>query len=116
MREGLGLTPLKFGDPSQETSDFGVLSHHLADVLRLQKKFVEARSLAQDSVAAYRRHPEWSTGEAQHAVRVLEAVLNEMGDTAALEVHYRKKIDDLRTILPADAAAVASGLALFTSR
>jgi hypothetical protein len=87
------------------------MSHHLAEVLRREKLYSEARSLAQESVAAYRRHPKWSPNEGQHATRVLEAVLNDMGDRAGVETLYRDQLEDLRTSVPNDDANLAAAAA-----
>jgi tetratricopeptide (TPR) repeat protein len=119
LREGLKLARAEAGDPSQETPNYGLMSHHLAEVLRREKSFLEARSTAQESVAAYRRHPQWPLNEAQHAARVLEAVLNDMGDYAGVETLYRNHLQDLRASLPSDdpnlaAAAAQLVLALLT--
>jgi tetratricopeptide (TPR) repeat protein len=114
FREGLAAERTLREDPGSETSWFGVFSHHLADVLRLQKAFPEARSLARESVAAYRRHPQWHPNEKQHALRVLGAVLMDMGDSEGLDRFYQDQLAELRAQLAPDDPALAAAIAQFT--
>jgi eukaryotic-like serine/threonine-protein kinase len=82
-------------DPSKETPELGVTLHHLADTLRELKGLAEARSLAEQAVALYRRHPEWPPQESQHALTVLRHALTDLGDIAglaALEPLYREAL------------------------
>jgi serine/threonine protein kinase len=114
LREGLALERTMREDPAQETSDFGLISHHLAEVLRLEKALPESRSLAQESVAAYRRHPGWPSVEGRHALQVLESVLNDLGDSAGLELFYREQLSNLRAQLPPEDPSITSAMAQLT--
>ena len=70
-------------DPSQETAQVGLLLHHLANALRVNHALTEARSLAEEADAMYRRHPDWSETEMKHAREILEAVLTDLMDSAS---------------------------------
>ncbi len=67
-------------EPEHELPQLGSVLYQLADVLREQGKLEEARQRAEESVAAYERHPAWPESPRQHAPRVLEQVLKELGE------------------------------------
>jgi hypothetical protein len=83
-------------DPSQEIHHLGMVLHHLADVLRQRKELAEARSLAEEAAAMYQRHSDWPLKEQQCALRVLEAVLTDLGDFAGLETMLREELASAR--------------------
>ena len=66
--------------PKEEPSSIGVVLHHLAAVLQQENSLPEARSLAQEAMSYYQRHPEWPSRERQHAQEVLDAILTELGE------------------------------------
>jgi serine/threonine protein kinase len=69
-------------NPAHLSHYFGVALHHLAEVLRKEKKLSEAVPLAQEAIAKYERHPEWPLGEHAHAQHVLADVLQESENSA----------------------------------
>jgi serine/threonine protein kinase/tetratricopeptide (TPR) repeat protein len=97
--------------PPQELINLAIVLHHLADVLREEKAFAEARSLAEESVGMYRRHPEMSRAEKQHALEVLAALLMDLGDNGASEAVFQELLKEARARLPADDPRLASAIA-----
>src|SRR5262249_35150712 len=59
---------------------FGWLLHHAADFLVQQHKADEAYVLAEEALALYRSHDDWSASERSHAERVRQAALNNMAN------------------------------------
>ena len=68
--------------PSDVSHVFGVVLHHLAEVLRQEKSLTEARELAQEAVDLYDGHTEWPPGERAHARRVLVDVVADAGNAS----------------------------------
>ena len=98
-REALTLvrkTPAN--DPYQETSNLGVVLHHLAEVLRERKELTEARPLALEAAVLYQRHPGWRPNEREHALEVLTAVFTDLGDLAGLEAFHRDALEKQRKL------------------
>jgi serine/threonine protein kinase/WD40 repeat protein/tetratricopeptide (TPR) repeat protein len=102
---------LSNSEPSLEGSKLGVILHHLAGVLGGENRLPEARSLAEEAVSLYQLHADWPPVEQQHAFRVLEAVLTDMGDQVGLEARYREQLQGMRDRLPADDLELAGMIA-----
>jgi serine/threonine protein kinase len=90
------LRPPFSGGRSREIAVLGVVMHHLADLLRQRNILGEARSLAEEAIAVYDRHPDWPTQERHHAFDVLQAVLKELGASRELAAARQKQITALR--------------------
>jgi thiol-disulfide isomerase/thioredoxin len=93
--------------PAGEYSSLGVVLHHLAMVLRDQKKLPEARLLAEQAAALYQRHPDWPSGERHHSLQVLGDVLKDFGATdsgglASFETLYRELLAVNQKLWPSD--------------
>jgi len=82
----------------REIPTLGMVLHHLADVLRQQKKLTEARRFATEAAGLYQRHPEWASHEQRHAMEVLTAVFTELGDLAGLEAFHRDALETQRKL------------------
>ncbi|HXJ55649.1 MAG TPA: protein kinase [Verrucomicrobiae bacterium] len=78
--------------PSGGGPDVALILHHLAEALLERKALAEARPLAEEAVALHRSHPDWPSGERQHAFQVLGNVLADLGDLAALEAELRQEL------------------------
>jgi hypothetical protein len=116
LREALILVRNQAADdPARETSNFGVLLHHLADVLRERTVFAEARSLAEEAVAMYRRHPDWPPNERNHAFVVLGDVLKDLRDLPGLETVLAEQLQALRPQLGSDTPELAAVIAQLTT-
>ena len=86
LRDALNLLkPPSLNDSSSESSEFGLVLHHLAEVLRKRQKLPEARTLSTEAVAMYERHPAWSQDERNHAGQVLAEVLKQLGTLTEAE-------------------------------
>jgi tetratricopeptide (TPR) repeat protein len=98
FREALGLLRRQAATgPAGEYSSMGVVLHHLAMVLREQKELAQARVLAEEAAALYRRHPDWPPGERQHSLQVLGDILEDLhatdyGALASFESLYRDRL------------------------
>lgn len=90
------LRPPFSNAPSREIPVLGLILHHLADVLREPSMLDEARSFAEEAVAAYERHLDWPGNERDHAYVVLQAVLEDLGDTSGLEAARLRHMKGLR--------------------
>jgi serine/threonine protein kinase len=75
-------------DPAKETFDFALVLHHFADLLRTRQTLPEARLLAEQATAAFRRHPDWPPSEQQHALQVLASILADLRDGESLAKLY----------------------------
>jgi serine/threonine protein kinase len=84
--------------PLGETSSLGLALHHLAHALRQRKALTEARSLAEEAAAMYRRHPEWPPREIEGAFAVLAEVLRDLGDLMGLEAVLRDELTRVRKL------------------
>jgi serine/threonine protein kinase/tetratricopeptide (TPR) repeat protein len=93
--------PSADGQP-QESANLAIVLHHLADVLREEKRPGSGHPLAEEALALYRRHPDWPLGERLSAVEVLTSVLAELGDVDQEELVFCEQLNDLRARLPAD--------------
>jgi serine/threonine protein kinase/tetratricopeptide (TPR) repeat protein len=94
LREALALGR-KSSDSQSGPGDGGLprVLHHLAEVLRQQKRFTEARALATEAVDLYGRRPDWPDNERQHAHQVLAAVLTDLGESGAAEVQLTAGVE-----------------------
>jgi serine/threonine protein kinase/tetratricopeptide (TPR) repeat protein len=86
-------------DSAGETANLGWALQRLADVRRERKELSEARSLAEEAIALYRRHPDWAWRERQSALEGLRDVLMDLGDLSALEEVLGEELRMLRTRL-----------------
>jgi len=100
---------------THELPEVGVILHHLAEALRKQKAFSEARSLAEEAAAMYRRHPDWPYDEREHAFAVLGDVLTDLGDFAGLEPLLREQLRISRLRLASDDPELAAVIAQLIS-
>lgn len=93
LRQALGYLqqPTPWGAPP-ETATLGLVQHHLAEVYCALQKCAEARDLAAAAVGLYARHPQWSSGERNHAYRVYLSVLLNLGENAQAERVYAEAI------------------------
>jgi len=83
------LRELREDDPVKQSPVFALILHHLADLLLHNGHALEeARVLAEQATAMYRRHQDWPSSEEQHALEVLARLLKELGDSAALRALY----------------------------
>jgi len=78
-----------------EHTSLGVVLQHLAVLLRQRQELPEARTLAEEAAALYRRHPDWPADERHLALRVLGDVLTDLGATnsgslSGFETLYRE--------------------------
>jgi len=89
---------LSTNSPSGETSSLGLALHNLAHALRERKALTEARSLAEEAAAMYRRHPEWPPNEIEGAFGVLAEVLRDLGDLVGLEAVLRDELTRVRKL------------------
>src|SRR6185503_13738479 len=96
-------------DQAIPSSLAGLISHHVADVLRGQGSLNEALAFAKLGFALYRQHKDWPAHEHYHAVQVLGAVLAERNDLAGLHEVYTDALELARQRLePEDLKAVSS--------
>jgi serine/threonine protein kinase/tetratricopeptide (TPR) repeat protein len=99
LREALAVVrQISLKDQSREIALFGVVLHHLAEVLQQRKVPAEARTLAEEAAAMYQRHPDWPSDERRHALEVLADILTDLGDFAELEVLYRRELALIRKL------------------
>jgi tetratricopeptide (TPR) repeat protein len=91
-----------------------MLLHHLADVLRERKALPEARLLAEEGYALFRRNPGWPRAERQHAGFVLKEILVAQGDLEAAAVVCRQRLEDLQADGQPDSPERAGLLSEFT--
>ena len=97
-REALSILAKLPGEPAAPENLHRAKSlHHLAEVSRKQKSLAQARSLAEESFACYRLHPDWPANERQHALEVLTRVLVELDNLTALEALYRDELAHFQT-------------------
>jgi tetratricopeptide (TPR) repeat protein len=95
-------------EPAKEPLVSALMLHHFADLLRIRHELGQARSLAEEAVAIFRRHPVWPSEE-QHALQVLASILAEQGDSAALAAFYPDALAASSKLLnQQDTAAVSS--------
>jgi tetratricopeptide (TPR) repeat protein len=115
LRETLALVRTASAkDPAGEISSLGQVLHHFAEVLRRRNELTEARSLAEEAAALYRRHPDWPSTERQHAFAVLGDVLTDLGDLIGAEALFRERLQSLRTQLASDDPGLAGLIAQLT--
>jgi tetratricopeptide (TPR) repeat protein len=93
------------------TARLGVVLRHAALALHAAKDPLQARPLAEEAWNLYEQHPDWPEGERSHAFQVLETVLTELGDHAALESVQRRLVEKLRGKLQPGDPALAGELA-----
>ena len=62
-------------------------------------------------MALYQRHPDWPAAEREHALQVLADVLTDQEDWTPLEALVQKRVESVRTRLPADSPELAGALA-----
>ena len=110
FREALDdLRKLYGTDPAREVPLLGIVLQRLAATLATRKALPEARSLASEAAALYRRHADWPARDHQQALRVLGGVVDELGDSAGLDGVYQEALtvsqqpmenEDPRAIIP----------------
>src|SRR5262249_28268634 len=88
--------------------------HHVADMIARRRAFAEARPLAEEAVALYKRHPDWPSNERLHASLVLNDVLTGLGDSSAAESIFRELLQNFRDNAPPDSPELANALAEIT--
>jgi hypothetical protein len=77
---------------------------------------VEAQSLAEEAASMYQRHPEWPSDQRKNAVALLESVLRDRGDFAAIEALRRDELDRVRKLSMNAASGETSLLGVATYR
>ena len=92
-------------NPAHVSHYFGIALHHLAEVLRKEKKLGEALPLANEAITQYERHPEWPGGERVHAQQVLAAVLEATGDSTDSQSALKRLRQSQRLLAEADYSA-----------
>jgi serine/threonine protein kinase/lipopolysaccharide biosynthesis regulator YciM len=111
-RDALNLfRPASSNAPPEEVPLLGIILHHLADVLREQKKLTAARPFAEEAMILYRRHADWPAGERRHALDVLQAVLRDLRDFRAIEALRPERMELLRAAAEKDDVVALNDLA-----
>ena len=88
LRDALSrLKALSGNDPTRESPTTGVAMHHLANVLRQEKSYSEARTLAEACITLYQQHPDWPDNERRHAQAVLDSVLKDQNNPPRPQTH-----------------------------
>jgi serine/threonine protein kinase/tetratricopeptide (TPR) repeat protein len=83
------------GDATREPPLLGLASANLAGILLDEQHFDEARSLAEESVKLFERHPDWSPYDRHHAERVLASALLPVGKSEEAERILRRLLEEL---------------------